>query len=60
MGSFVGYAPIDDPQFAVLVKVYNPKEVQWAESTAAPAFGEIMKFLLEYYKVKPTEEYELK
>lgn len=59
-GSFVGYAPIDDPQFAVLVKVYNPKEVQWAESTAAPAFGEIMKFLLEYYKVKPTEEYELK
>lgn len=56
IGSFAGFAPIDDPQFAVLVKIFNPKDVQWAESTAAPAFGRVMKFLLEYYKVKPTEE----
>ncbi|MCX6765847.1 MAG: penicillin-binding protein 2 [Candidatus Moranbacteria bacterium] len=56
VGSFAGYAPIDDPQFVVLVKVYNPKDVQWAESTAAPAFAKVMKFLLEYYGVKPTEE----
>ncbi len=60
IGSFAGYAPIDDPQFAVLVKIFNPKDVQWAESTAAPVFGRVMKFLLEYYKVKPTEENELK
>lgn len=60
IGSFAGFAPIEDPQFAVLVKIVNPKGVQWAESTAAPAFGEVMKFLLSYYKVRPTEEYELK
>lgn len=60
VGSFAGFAPIDDPKFAVLVKIYNPKDVQWAESTAAPAFGRVMKFLLEYHKIKPTEEYELK
>ncbi|GBE16999.1 stage V sporulation protein D [bacterium BMS3Abin15] len=57
IGSFAGFAPTDDPQFAILVKIYNPKDVQWAESTAAPAFSKVMKFLLEYYKIKPTEEY---
>lgn len=56
IGSFAGYAPTNDPQFVVLVKIVNPKGVQWAESSAAPTFGQIMKFLLEYYKVKPTED----
>jgi stage V sporulation protein D (sporulation-specific penicillin-binding protein) len=56
IGSFVGYAPINDPKFAILVKLDNPKKVEWAESSAAPTFGQIMKFLLEYAKVKPTEE----
>lgn len=56
IGSFVGYGPIDDPKFVVLVKLDNPKNVEWAESSAAPTFGQIMKFLLEYAKVKPTEE----
>ena len=31
------------------------KNVEWAESSAAPTFGEIMKFLLGYAKIKPTE-----
>ncbi|MFA5777388.1 MAG: penicillin-binding protein 2 [Parcubacteria group bacterium] len=59
IGSFAGYAPVDDPQFAVLVKIYHPKDVEWAESSAAPTFGSIMKFLLEYYKVEPTEPYDI-
>lgn len=56
VGSFAGYAPTNDAQFVVLVKIINPKGVEWAESSAAPTFGRIMKFLLEYYKVKPTED----
>lgn len=56
IGSFAGYAPTNDPKFVVLVKIINPKGVEWAESSAAPTFGQIMKFLLEYYKVKPTED----
>ena len=56
IGSFAGYAPTNDARFVVLVKIVNPKGVQWAETSAAPAFGKIMKFLLEYYKVKPTED----
>lgn len=56
IGSFVGYAPIDNPQFVVFSKIDNPKDVIWAESSAAPVFGEVMKFLLSYRKVEPTEE----
>lgn len=55
IGSFVGYAPIGDPKFAISVKFDNPKNVEWAESSAAPVFGKMMKFLLEYYRIEPTE-----
>lgn len=56
IGSFVGFAPMNDPRFVVVVKMVNPKLVQWAESSAAPTSGQVMKFLLEYYKVQPTED----
>lgn len=56
IGSFAGYAPVDDAKFVLIVKIINPRGVEWAESSAAPTFGKIMKFLLEYYKVKPTED----
>lgn len=55
IGSFVGYAPINDPRFVVVVKFDNPRDVQWAESSAAPAFGAIMRFLLSYATVPTTE-----
>lgn len=60
IGSFAGFAPVDNPRFTVLVRIDNPKNVQWAESSAAPTFGELMKFLLEYANVEPTEEYDQK
>ena len=57
IGSFVGFAPADNPQFTILVRIDNPKTVEWAESSAAPVFGELMKFLLDYKNIKPTREY---
>lgn len=53
IGSFVGFAPVDDPKFVMLVKINNPKAVQWAENSAAPVFGQIAEFLLHYFKVPP-------
>lgn len=53
IGTFAGLAPVDAPEFVVAVKVRNPKDVIWAESSAAPAFGEIMRFLLDYYHIEP-------
>ncbi|MFH1193991.1 MAG: penicillin-binding protein 2 [bacterium] len=53
VGSFAGFAPADNPVFTMLVTMNDPKTVEWAESSAAPVFGEIAKFLLNYYKVPP-------
>ena len=53
IGSFAGYAPASDPRFVMLIKIDHPKDVQWAESSAAPLFGEMAKFLLTYLKVPP-------
>lgn len=53
IGSFVGYAPADHPKFAMLVKIDKPKTVEYAESSAAPVFGEMAKSLLTYYRVPP-------
>ena len=57
IGSFAGFAPAYDPKFAMLVKLDNPRNVEWAESSAAPTFGEMAKFLLDYYNIEPTEQY---
>lgn len=54
IGSFIGYAPIEDPKFIAIVRVNHPRDVQFAESSAAPAFGKIAQFLLNYFNVQPT------
>ena len=50
--SFVGFAPIDDPKFVMIVKFEKPAR-KYADSTAAPTFAEIAKFALQYYGVAP-------
>lgn len=54
IGSFVGYGPVNDPQFVMIVNINNPRDVAFAETTAAPAFGQIAKFILNYYQVPTT------
>lgn len=54
IGSFVGFAPVEDPKFVMLTKIDHPRTTIWAESTAAPLFGEIAKFMLNYLKVPPS------
>ena len=51
IGSFVGFAPVENPRFVMAVRIDNPQDVIYAESTAAPLFGEIAKFLLQYLEV---------
>ena len=56
IGTFAGYGPVDNPQFVIVVRIDNPKTVIWAESSAAPTFGKVMKYLLDFYNITPTEE----
>lgn len=56
IGSFIGFGPVDDPKFLMLVRIDNPKDVKFAESTAAPAFGQIAQFILNYLQVAPSRQ----
>lgn len=53
IGTFAGFGPIDNPKFVIVVKITNPKAARFAESTAAPTFGEMARFLLNYYQIPP-------
>ena len=55
IGAFAGYFPLNEPRFAMVVKLDRPKAVEFAESSAAPTFSEIAKWLLHYAKIPPTE-----
>ena len=55
IGSFIGYFPANNPRFVMLVKIDKPKTVAWAEESAAPLFGSLAKWLLEYYQIPSTE-----
>lgn len=52
--TFIGFGPVDDPAFVMLVK-YDEPQSRFAEYTAVPTFGEIAKFLLRYLEVPPSE-----
>ncbi len=54
IGSFAGFGPIEDPKFVMVVRIDRPQGVNFAESSAAPLWGDIAKYLLDYYEVPPT------
>ncbi|HYF04592.1 MAG TPA: penicillin-binding protein 2 [Patescibacteria group bacterium] len=56
IGSFVGFAPFENPKFVMLVRINHPKDVTYAETTAAPMFGQLAKFILNYYNIPPTRD----
>ncbi|PIR03232.1 MAG: stage V sporulation protein D, partial [Candidatus Magasanikbacteria bacterium CG11_big_fil_rev_8_21_14_0_20_43_7] len=50
--SFVGFAPVDNPAFVMIVKYEKPQR-RFADSTAAPVFRDIATFILDYYQIAP-------
>jgi stage V sporulation protein D (sporulation-specific penicillin-binding protein) len=53
VGSFIGMAPMDDPQVAILVIVENPRYEQFGSLTAAPGVRIILQDVLRYLNVQP-------
>jgi cell division protein FtsI/penicillin-binding protein 2 len=51
--SFVGFAPAENPAFVMIVKFEKPA-VEFSASTAAPVFGDIAQFALQYLEIPPT------
>jgi len=52
---FAGFAPALNPRFVILVKLDNPK-VKTAEYSAAPVFGKLAKYILDYWQIPPDYE----
>ncbi len=57
IASFVGFAPADDPQFVVLVKLDRPDPSisPWAAKTAAPIFSRVAYRLLDHLNIPPDD-----
>jgi cell division protein FtsI/penicillin-binding protein 2 len=53
IASFIGFGPVKEPKFLVLVILRQPKTSPWGSETAAPLFFEIAKELLIYYNIPP-------
>ena len=51
--SFVGFGPISDPKFVILVKLDKPKWGRFSSETVTPVFADMAKFLLQYYQIPP-------
>jgi cell division protein FtsI/penicillin-binding protein 2 len=53
--SFVGFGPVEDPQFVILVKLDKPSAVEFAASSAAPTFRKMAEFLFSYLEIEKEE-----
>ncbi len=56
VASFIGFAPYEQPRFAMLVTLFEPTSSPWASETAAPLWYDIARDLFVFYKIKPEEE----
>ena len=53
VASFVGFAPALKPKLLTMVVVDEPQGAIYGAEVAAPAFGQIMTFALQYLKIPP-------
>jgi cell division protein FtsI (penicillin-binding protein 3) len=53
VGSFVGFAPAEDPEVAVIVAIDEPQDTHYGGVVAAPAFKKIMSEALSAREVMP-------
>jgi cell division protein FtsI (penicillin-binding protein 3) len=54
VGSFIGFAPADNPQVLVEVVLNNPKNGHYGGQVAAPVFKQVMQFALASLRIPPT------
>jgi cell division protein FtsI/penicillin-binding protein 2 len=54
VASFMGFAPAKNPKLLVAVMADEPQGAIYGGTVAAPAFGQIMAFALQYLKIPPS------
>jgi cell division protein FtsI/penicillin-binding protein 2 len=53
IASFVGWGPVADPQFLVLVRIDKPESSPWGSVVAAPVFREVVERLVTMLEIPP-------
>jgi cell division protein FtsI/penicillin-binding protein 2 len=51
--SFIGWGPVDDPQFMIYVWLEKPTTSIWASKTAAPVFAEVAEETIRLLDIPP-------
>lgn len=55
VASFIGVAPVEDPQIVVSVIIRDPKADIYGGTVAAPVFADVMAYALQQLGVQPTD-----
>lgn len=56
VATYAGYAPVDHPRFAILVKLDRPRKDDFGSKSAAPLFKDIAQMIFDYYGIPPDEK----
>jgi stage V sporulation protein D (sporulation-specific penicillin-binding protein) len=51
--SFVGFGPLSQTKFVIMVRLSKPEWGRFSAVTAAPTFQKMAEFLLQYYQIPP-------
>jgi cell division protein FtsI/penicillin-binding protein 2 len=54
IASFIGWGPVEDPQFLIFVRLDRPKISPWGSTVAAPVFKDIAEQLIIHLEIPPT------
>jgi cell division protein FtsI/penicillin-binding protein 2 len=55
IAAFVGWGPVDDPQFIILVKIDRPQSAPWGSVVAAPVFSQLAQRLVVLLELPPDD-----
>lgn len=55
IGSFIGFAPAEDPEVAAMVIIYNPQGIYYGGTIAAPVVRDIFSNILPYLGIEREE-----
>jgi len=56
IANVLGYGPVVNPRFVILVKLTRPRQSEWADATAAPILSQMAEFLFNYFNIPPDKK----
>ncbi len=51
--TFIGFGPVSNPQFVILIKLDKPQGPRFASDTLSPLFSQLGEYLVHYWEIPP-------